>query len=273
MRRYSTVAWVAVALCLGTLGSPADAEAGGKLRFEWATAKPTKFFLGAPGSIKFVFKLRGSGSRDLRIDIIRVGSERVRQISLEGVPAGERYVQKWNGLNVLGKPAKPGTYAFKVKNANGRTVSLKKIPGTRRMGYYPYKFPVRGAHTYGDGIGAPRQGHTHQGQDVFAACGTRMVAPRGGRVQARGFQGSAGHYIVLDMWHTNVDAVFMHLQESSPLAADSKLKTGKHIGDVGESGNASGCHLHFELWSGPGWYEGGSFMNPTKKLKKWDSWS
>ena len=275
MRRISTLAAAAM-LCsftLGQLGSPPSAHAGGKLRFDWATAKPPKHFLGGGGTINFVFKLKGTGYRNLRIDIIRLGSERVRIIPLRGVPAGHRYVQRWNGLNVRGKPAKAGTYVFKVKNTNGKRISLKKVPGKRSMGYYPYKFPVRGVHTYGDGLGAPRKGHTHQGQDVFAPCGTPLVAPRGGRVQYRGYQGAAGHYLVLDMWHTKMDAVFMHLRGKSPLAAGRKVRTGKTIGWVGQSGNASGCHLHFELWSSPGWYEGGRFLNPTRKLRRWDSWS
>jgi murein DD-endopeptidase MepM/ murein hydrolase activator NlpD len=274
MRRYSTVAWAAVALavCLGTLGNPAPAEAG-KLRFHWATAKPSKFFLGGGGTINFGFKLKGTGTRNLRIDIIRLGSERVRIIHLRGVPAGRRYIQRWNGRNVRGKPVKRGTYLFKVKNVHGKRISLRGIPGKRTMGYFPYKFPVRGRHYYGDGIGAPRRGHRHQGQDIFAACGTRMVAPRGGRVQYKGFQGAAGHYLVLDMWHTRMDAAFMHLRGPSPLRTGDKIKTGRLIGYVGQSGNASGCHLHFELWSGPGWYEGGHFLNPTRKLRKWDSWS
>jgi murein DD-endopeptidase MepM/ murein hydrolase activator NlpD len=43
---------------------------------------------------------------------------------------------------------------------------------------------------------------------------------------------------------------------------------------VGATGDATGCHLHFEEWSSPGWYEGGSFMKAvTRHLKKWDSWS
>jgi hypothetical protein len=33
-------------------------------------------------------------------------------------------------------------------------------------------------------------------------------------------------------------------------------------------------HLHFELWSKPGWYEGGHAMRTvTRHLKKWDRWS
>jgi murein DD-endopeptidase MepM/ murein hydrolase activator NlpD len=42
---------------------------------------------------------------------------------------------------------------------------------------------------------------------------------------------------------------------------------------VGESGNASGCHLHYEMWSPPGWYEGGTFMDPAPYLKAWDKYS
>ena len=48
---------------------------------------------------------------------------------------------------------------------------------------YDHMFPVRGRHDYG-GAGAGsargRAGHSHQGHDVFAECGTPMVAARGG---------------------------------------------------------------------------------------------
>ena len=52
-----------------------------------------------------------------------------------------------------------------------------------------------------------------------------------------------------------------------------RVKTGQPIGNVGDSGNASGCHLHFEIWSAPGWYEGGTFTDPAPSLKAWDKYS
>jgi hypothetical protein len=126
--------------------------------------------------------------------------------------------------------------------------------------FRPYKFPVRGAHTYGDGVGAPRAGHVHEGQDVLAPCGTPLQAARGGHVQYQGSQSAAGNYIVIDGKGTGHDYVYMHLKKPSPLKEGDKVKTGEKLGVVGETGDATACHLHYEEWSAPGWYQGGHYM-------------
>jgi murein DD-endopeptidase MepM/ murein hydrolase activator NlpD len=85
---------------------------------------------------------------------------------------------------------------------------------------------------------------------------------------------SAGNYLVVDLKGTGVDHMYAHLQERSPLPAGARVRTGQLLGRVGDTGNASGCHLHFEIWSAPGWYEGGDAL-PTvaRQLKLWDTWS
>jgi murein DD-endopeptidase MepM/ murein hydrolase activator NlpD len=144
-----------------------------------------------------------------------------------------------------------------------------------KFAYHRFEFPVRGPHTYGDGVGAPRVGHVHQGQDVLASCGTKLVAARGGRVQWKAYQaGGAGNYIVIDGKGTNHDWMYAHLKRPSPLRKGQRVKTGQRIGVVGATGDATGCHLHIEEWSGPGWYEGGHFLRSiTKHLKQWNRWS
>jgi murein DD-endopeptidase MepM/ murein hydrolase activator NlpD len=137
-------------------------------------------------------------------------------------------------------------------------------------------FPIPGRHAYGGAgarFGTGRAGHSHQGQDVFAKCGTPLVAARGGRVQFRGYHAAAGHYLVIDGARTRTDYVYMHLVSRSPFRRGDPVATGQRIGEVGDSGNARGCHLHFELWTGPGWYQGGRPIDPLRPLRTWDRWS
>jgi murein DD-endopeptidase MepM/ murein hydrolase activator NlpD len=133
-----------------------------------------------------------------------------------------------------------------------------------------FKFPVRGPHTYGDGLGA---GRGHQGVDIFAKCGTPLIVAHTGVVKANTYHGSAGHYVVIDGAGVKQDHMYAHLQNKSPLKKGMQVTTGQSLGRVGETGNASGCHLHFEIWGGKGWYTGGKPIDPVPIVKYWDSYS
>ncbi len=78
---------------------------------------------------------------------------------------------------------------------------------------------------------------------------------------------------MIDGKGTGNDFMYAHLAEPSPLKAGESVRTGQPIGVVGETGDAQGCHLHFEMWGAPGWYEGGSPFDPLPYLKKWDAYS
>ncbi len=135
-------------------------------------------------------------------------------------------------------------------------------------------FPVRGAHDFGGAgarFGAARSGHTHQGQDVLAACGTPLVAAAAGTVRTAKFQSAAGNYVVIDGAAPDQDYVYMHLQAPTPLKVGQAVAAGAPIGNVGDTGDAQGCHLHFELWSAPGWYVGGQPFDPLPQLQAWDA--
>jgi murein DD-endopeptidase MepM/ murein hydrolase activator NlpD len=142
---------------------------------------------------------------------------------------------------------------------------------TPGFGHGRYRFPLAVPHSYGDGFGA---GRGHEGQDVFAACGSPVLAARGGRIQRVGHHPRAGNYVVVDGQGTRVDTMYAHLLRRPPLRRRAAVATGEQIGQVGSSGNASGCHLHFEIWTAPGWYEGGFPMPAVGRLlRDWDAWS
>jgi murein DD-endopeptidase MepM/ murein hydrolase activator NlpD len=227
------------------------------------TADPAKGFFAGRKQVAASFVALGAGTQDVRIDVVSERGEVVRSIVEEKVEPTSPVNVRWNGKTEGGEVAPNGKYDFDVKPLAGGDGA------TARFEQYDHIFPVRGKHTYGDGLGA---GRNHQGVDVFADCGKRMVAARAGKVQWKEYHAAAGNYLVIDGKKTDVDYAYMHLQQPSKFSEGDKVKTGQTIGTVGETGNASGCHLHFEMWDGE-WQGGGSVADPMPHLKRWDGWS
>ena len=130
-------------------------------------------------------------------------------------------------------------------------------------------FPVRGPFNYGSSgarFGAGRSGYSHQGQDVMAACGTRLVSIRKAKVLFREYHSAAGHYVVLRNLGTNTQFAYMHLLKPSKLRPGQVVGAGQLVGLVGQTGRAYGCHLHFEYWVGA-WQRGGRPIDPLPYLR------
>jgi murein DD-endopeptidase MepM/ murein hydrolase activator NlpD len=107
----------------------------------------------------------------------------------------------------------------------------------------------------------------------MARCGTRLVAARGGVVKFSGYHSAAGNYIVIDLDGDDTDQAYMHLHQPSPHSDGDRVYTNQQIGEVGTTGSSTACHLHFEMWSKPGWYTGGAAFDPLPFLKAWDLYS
>lgn len=258
-------------LCaLAILASPAQAET--TLRLKREDAAPRTAFYRAKRKATFRYEIAGKRPRDVRIQAVRASDRKVfRAWKDESVAPGKLQTVRWNGTQRGGDPAPGGEYFFRVREQGGGDADRTRAAGSRRVEMRAHKFPVRGRHTYGDGFGA---GRGHQGQDVFASCGTKLVAARAGRVQFRGSDSSAGNHLVIDGRGTGRDYAYMHMKGKPTVRRGERVKTGEMIGRVGASGNASGCHLHFELWTAPGWYEGGkASRGVTRALRSWDGWS
>jgi murein DD-endopeptidase MepM/ murein hydrolase activator NlpD len=241
-------------------------EEEGSFELRNAQAEPAKAFYDGDkkATIHYTFCCE---TTDVRVEVVnkKTGKVVADWKERDQQPNNENKA-RWNGKTESGRHPKKGKFKFKVGPASGGLVGTDETD----FNYYGYKFPVRGQHGYGDGIGA---GRGHQGQDVFAKCGTPLEAARGGRVQTRQYHSAAGYYLVIDGRGTGRDFVYMHMLRKGRAKQGERVRTGERIGSVGETGNAVGCHLHFEIWSAPGWYEGGHFTNPTDDLKAWDKYS
>ncbi|HEX2127998.1 MAG TPA: peptidoglycan DD-metalloendopeptidase family protein [Solirubrobacterales bacterium] len=238
-----------------------------KLSSAQATPRKTYFDGRRPPSVSYMF--RGGAPTDVRVEVIDRETKAIVASFVDPAAApNTENVASWDGTTAKGSPAPNGQYRFRIGNAAGGTA---ETTAGARFGFYQYRFPISARHTYGDAFGA---GRNHQGQDVFAKCGTPLYAARGGRLQWNKVHGSAGNYVVIDLKGTGVDHMYAHLQKRSPLRPGARVRTGQMIGRVGDTGNASGCHLHFEIWSAPGWYEGGDAQPSVRRqLKLWDTWS
>ena len=254
-------------------------QANGAPRLETGTSR-TKAYVGARPGVTFAYRVSGASAAALKVELVSATDGTVvKTWTPQDVPAGEVKSVSWGG-RVGRAAARPGRYSFRLTaaSANGAEAQSSQTGDVQRDSFdlYDHIFPVRGRKDYGGSgadFGSGRSGHSHQGHDVFAKCGTRMVAARGGRVKFKQYHSAAGNYLVIDGDRTDVDYVYMHMDQPSPFKAGDRVYTGQTIGAVGDSGNAQGCHLHFELWGAPGWYDGGEPFDPQPSLRAWDSWS
>ena len=99
----------------------------------------------------------------------------------------------------------------------------------------------------------------------MARCGTPLVAARGGTVIMNTYQALAGNYLVIQDPITGQSNMYAHLREPAIVKRGQRVETGQPIGVVGDTGDASACHLHFEIWTSPGWYRGGEPIDPCPR--------
>jgi hypothetical protein len=239
-----------------------------------AVSEPRTIYFGGMQRAVFNFRVAGASAVDLRVDLVSASSGAVVQSwNRAGAAPGTIQRLAWNG-GAKGKVLPDGRYGFQVSAPGVAAARAASVGEQRAVTLHGHIYPIRGAHEYGlsaGRFGAGRQGHTHQGQDVFARCGTPIVAARGGKVMYAGFHSAAGYYVVIDGKATGTDYAYMHLRQPALVSTGQSVSTGQQLGEVGETGRATGCHLHFEEWSAPGWYRGGRPFDPLSDLRKWDA--
>ncbi|MGJ5671760.1 peptidoglycan DD-metalloendopeptidase family protein (plasmid) [Rhodococcus aetherivorans] len=114
----------------------------------------------------------------------------------------------------------------------------------------------------------PRWGTAHRGIDLAGPVGTPIYAALDGIVVESGPASGFGNWIVIDSLVNNqpVSTVYGHMYPHGLHVREGQHVTaGEHIADIGNDGQSTGAHLHFEYWNG-GRLQGGTAIDPLTKL-------
>ena len=263
--RIALAALGAVAVPVGAAAPPPAAS-----EFALAGARVTPrhaYFAGRP--VRIAFAVRAPAPLALRVDVVREATGLpVRRFSLPAIAPGVAVGVDWDGLTGGGDVAPRGRYRVRVRAPGGTA---------RRAGALTLRshvYPIRGRHADRGAAGrfgvGRNGGRTHEGFDVNAACGTPLVAARGGLVTRAGYDPVLyGNVVIVRGERMRRDYWYAHLLRTPRLRVGDRVSTGQRIGSVGATGNARtiGCHLHFEIRSR------GRPIDPAAELRAWDGWS
>jgi murein DD-endopeptidase MepM/ murein hydrolase activator NlpD len=135
-----------------------------------------------------------------------------------------------------------------------------RVSGPARYTGGTFRWPVVGGNNY-----ISQYFHYgHYAIDIAADYGARVVAAAGGRVTFAGWKSNGGGYQVWISHGSNLYTTYNHMSAIT-VGSGQYVGRGQQVGRVGQSGNATGPHLHFEVWIGPIW-NGGTRVNPLRYL-------
>jgi len=126
----------------------------------------------------------------------------------------------------------------------------------------PKGFPVAGniSSNYGNRE-HPRSGKDefHSGIDISASPGNPIRATADGIVSFSGWSGGSGNLVVLE--HGFGFSTFYAHNKMNTVKVGQKVNRGDVIGYIGSTGNATGPHVHYEVW------KDGKSVNPNTYIK------
>jgi murein DD-endopeptidase MepM/ murein hydrolase activator NlpD len=202
-----------------------------------AVSEDGYFVAGVPRLQKTDLLFKAAGSKTTVSKTVRVLAYKWKIQRINGLP--KRHVS----------PSPDGLNQIKKDN--------QKVGDVRRAGIYPIPLfledgfisPVKGAVTgvYGSQRilnGKPRS--PHRGVDIAAARGTPVVSPANGIVRlAAQDMYLMGNTLMIDHG-LGVVSIFIHLDSISAVEGD-RVEQGNIVARVGQTGRATGPHLHWGI--------------------------
>lgn len=203
------------------------------------------------------------------MDMQEVFSAFGKAVSGEGT-ARERWQEVYRSVFAPGETAETAAPMAELSEDGAALAALpcysaentpRSVRLTQEVLGMDYTAPLEGELTSGFGLrGSPADGQEefHYGLDLAAEEGTAIVCFADGLVRAAGDSSSLGHYLIVD--HAGGYAtLYAHCSRLCAAAGD-EVALGETVAEVGQSGNATGPHLHFEL------LRGGDYLNPVYYL-------
>lgn len=236
----ATVAAASVTTALAATGTTATAARAGSSRPMWARL-PVLSFGSTGAAVTYVQKKLGmtaTGYFGAKTQLV------VRRFqSGHGIPVvGKVGPLTWKAL-LTGKPTARAATPQAAPTPAPRPAPDPTAP--RSAVSNGRVCPAPGA-SFGQGWGAQRSGHLHQGQDLMGTRGSSLLAIEDGVVIREGRQSNGALRIVLQ-GRSGAKFYYGHMM-TDLVHAGSHVKRGQVIGLMGDSGSPGAVHLHFELW-------------------------
>ena len=172
--------------------------------------------------------------------------------NIEKITISEKYETEWKDMTSVEDAVaklyvepKSVVVASNKKSSTGSVNTATNISGTKvSLGISLVK-PVSGTISSRFGARSRVRSSAHTGLDIATSTGTPVVAAASGTVTFSGWKGSYGYLMVIT--HSNgVQTYYGHCSKLYYNAGQNVSK-GQKIAAVGNTGNSTGPHLHFEI--------------------------
>lgn len=235
---------------------------------------------GTPAEVRDV----GHATRSFLEHLVQISGWRTRRVTDVAADV-QRPAEEYRGLYQQWVPAAVGLVTKLWRNSGTTTTAVSgtdgpAAKGSASIGCKRYElasldpsivYPVSKSLAWSDrrnwgGHGANwRSWHT--GTDFSLPCGTTVVAAHAGIVEIDSGQGWAGRWLVkVTKGRGQLTTWYAHMQSIAVEAGD-RVRAGQQIGAVGAEGNATGCHLHFEVHNRGGSIYGSDNVDPSHWFK------
>lgn len=186
-----------------------------------------------------------------------VGYERVKQEGQNGTLRLTKKVQKINGEIESAVITKTET----IKSTTPKIIvkGSKVVPDVGNVGLWgwPTAKPYCITSPYGW-----RWGKIHEALDISCTgCGSPIYAANNGTVEIATYHSINGNYVIIN--HNNgYYTIYAHMARLE-VKAGQTVQMGDRIGTMGQTGKATGCHLHFGISKGYPYRGSYTFYNPA----------